>query len=312
MNLQKSLLPTLLPNAIKKVNGLISTALILGATALFSSAFLSQEILAIFLFGVATSLGIVTIVIILKDKGTKAGLTRAIIWTALLSFLLIFWVRSYYANALIDAIENGDIEKVSKLISKGYDINAVSGGGDNMLTHTFWYGIQRVHPFTDTRKLDLMTPEEVETKVLEMLQILIDNGADINGRDLRGSAPIHCATERCQTQIVRMLVKRGADVNLKNRDGTSPLYFAAGCPNNSEMVELLIDNGADVNVENVRGNTPLHNSIHPGGLKIVEILVRNGADVNVKNKEGKTPLQIAIEKGNTEIADLLRQYGAKE
>jgi hypothetical protein len=300
------------PELRKKVNGLISTALILGVTGLFSFAFLRQKILPIFLLGSAASLGIVTITIILKNKGAKAGLTRAIVWTVLLSFLFIFLVRFYHASAFPAAIENGDIDKIRKFISKGYDVNGRIEGGQNVLTFTFWYGAQRVHPFTDTRKSDLMTPEEIETKVLEMLEILIDNGADINVRDPHGWAPIHKAAERGQKEIAKMLIGKGADVNLINRDGGSPLHFAAEHADNSEMIELLIANGADVNVEDVRGDTPLHNSVYSGSMEIVETLIKNGAEVNPKNKEGKTPLALAVEQGKTEIAEFLRQNGATE
>ena len=286
-------------------------SLALAIVAFFSHLFL-PSILVVSLLSLAAILGIVAFLIILRSKRTIPGLRLAILGVAISLSIIAYDVKSYYDNALNIAIEKGDVQKIRKLISKGYDVNAASGGGQNMLTFTFWYGLRKVSPFSDTRQISLMTREEVESKILEMLEILIDSGADINVLDPHGWAPIHKAAQRKQLRIVKMLIDRGADVRLKNGFGDSPLHFAAGHPNNSQMIKLIIAKGADVNGKNARGNTPLHDSIYSRSINTVEAILKNGADVNLKNGEGKTPLQIALEQSETEIAEFLRQHGAKE
>ena len=218
----------------------------------------------------------------------------------------------YYSHALAVAIETGDIQKIEKLVSKGYDVNAASGGGQNMLTLAFCYGLRKISPFRDTRQISLMTPDQVEDKILEILKILIENGADINVLNEQGKAPIHFAAARNQTRIVRMLIEKSADINLKSKFGDYPLNYAAGHPCNSEIIEMLIANGADVNAKGACGNTPLHDSIYSGSSKVCETLIKNGANFNAKNNEGKTPLKLALEDDYKEIAELLRKHGAKE
>lgn len=295
----------------KKKSALVSTSLILLAIAFFSSPFL-PFILVIFLLSLASILGVAALVIILKSKRTIPGLKRAIFGTVLSLSLFAYAIIGYYVNALTVAIETGDIQKIKKLVSKGYDVNAASGGGQNMLTLAFQYGLRKISPFRDTRQISLMTPEQVEDKILEVLKILIENGADINVLDEQDSAPINIAARRNQTRIVRMLINRGADVNLKGKSGDSPLNSAAGHPRNSKLIEILISNGADVNVKGACGNTPLHDSIYSGSSEVLETLIKSGAHVNAKNDEGKTPLKLALENDYKEIAELLRKHGAKE
>jgi len=303
---------TVFPRDSKKTSNLARASLVLTLIVLFSSPFLKNFILMTSLLGLAAILGITALTIIVKSKRTIAGLRQAVFGIVLSLSLLVYSIIGYYVHALTVAIENGDIQKIEKLIAKGFDVNAASGGGQNMLTLAFRYGLRKISLFGDSREISLMTPEEVEAKILEILEVLTDNSADMNVLDEIGWAPIHYAAERNQIRIVKMLIERGADVKLKNRSGSSPLNFAAGHPCNSEMVEILIANGANVNIKDAYGNTPLHDSVYSGGLKIVETLIKNGAEVNAKNKDGKTPLKLAVEDNRKEVAELLRQHGAQE
>lgn len=295
----------------KQKSTLVNISLILLAITFFSSPFL-PFILVMFLFSLSSILCVASVVIILKRKRSIHGLKRAIFGTVLSLSLLSYVIVCYYVNALTSAIETGNIQKIKKLVSKGYDVNAASGGGQNMLTLAFYYGHRKISPFRDTRQISLMTSEQVEDKILEILKILIENGADINVLDEQDSAPLHLAAARNQTRIVRMLINKGADVNLKGKSGEYPLNSAAGHPCNSEMIRTLIANGAEVNVKGARGNTPLHDSIYSGSSEVVQTLIKSGADLNAKNDEGKTPLKLALEDDYKEIAELLRKHGAKE
>lgn len=302
-------------NAFGKIR-IIIHALIFVAIALTGSAFfadtLFKGILATYLSVVATTFWIVAVVIILKSKSLATYLYCAITGIVLCIILWVGEINSYYD--LSDAVGRGDIHRIKKLVSKGYDVNTNTNSLLNMLTWAFWYPYPNKTIWSDSRILKL-TNEERENKILEILEILIDNGADINVLDPQGNAPIHCAVSKGQTKIVKMLIAQGADINLKRGDGNSPLNTAARAamyPDSSEMVKILIANGADVNVKGRYHNTPLHNSVYSGNLEIVQALIKSGADVNAKNKDGKTPRKLALENETEEVVELLSRYGAKE
>jgi ankyrin repeat protein len=294
-----------------KASNLLGASIVLMVLAAISTT-IRANYLTMFLVVLVACTGIAAIVAGLKAKGTVLQLTISMLWSGMCFFALIYGVKSYYGNRLATAIENGDIDIVKKLVVKGYDVNVASSGGQNMLTLAFWYGTQKKHPFTDSRKIESMTAEHVETTILDVLQILVRNGANMNRLDSHGWAPIHLAAKRNYHRILKMLIEKGADVNLKNTYGSTALHSVAEEPNGSEAVKMLLIAGADVNVANERGSTPLHCSIYSGSAQVVDILLRNGANVNAKDADGKMPLQIAVEQGKTDIADLLRQHGAKE
>ena len=262
----------------KQNSTLAITSLILLSIAFFSSPFLRSFIIITSFLGLAATLGIVALIIILKSKKPIPGLKRAILGTVLSLSLLAYSIIGSYTHALSSAIERGDVQTIKSLVSKGHDVNATtSGTGRNMLTLCFRYGLQKISPFSDTRQISLMTREEVESKILEMLDVLIDNGADINAQDLRGETPLNHAASLGHIRIVEMLIARGADVNLAGRFG----------------------------------DRPLHNAVHSGNPHMVRMFIEKGADINLTGRNGWTPLQLAIKTDRQDIADLLKQHGAK-
>ena len=60
-------------------------------------------------------------------------------------------------------------------------------------------------------------------------------------------------------ELVRLLIQEGADVNAKDEDGESPLHGAMARGDNYNVARTLIENGADLSGKAVDGKTPLHN-----------------------------------------------------
>ena len=164
---------------------------------------------------------------------------------------------------------------------------------------------------------------------------LLDAGADVNVRNADKQrlqyTPLHWAAYYGHLEIAEILISRGADLDAEDPDYSTPLYLAAeeGHP---KVVEFLISKGAKVNVKNSRwGYTPLHRAVwgpvamrkHLGGrtvreadlnenyLKIVGMLLEKGAKVNARDNDGKTALDQATwsDKGGT--AALLRKHGGE-
>lgn len=78
---------------------------------------------------------------------------------------------------------------------------------------------------------------------LQSVEVCIENGADVNARDMDGFTALMWACMRGNFEIVKYLVERGADVNAKNDAGFTALMMASG-QGYFEIVEYLIENGA--------------------------------------------------------------------
>ncbi|MEG5063542.1 ankyrin repeat domain-containing protein [Microcoleus sp. B3-A4] len=130
----------------------------------------------------------------------------------------------------------------------------------------------------------------------ELVQQLINDGANIVVRDSYKRTPLHYAATK---EVAALLM---LDINARDEYGNTPLHLAVR-DNRPEIVYFLIKNGAKLNVENKEGNTPLHLAVQYDSqhsylprnrLEIVSFLIAKGAKLNVKNNQGQTPLHIAV------------------
>lgn len=55
--------------------------------------------------------------------------------------------------------------------------------------------------------------------------------------------------------MVQILIEDGANINATNNDGNTAIFFAVN--GTESMMNLLIENGADVNAVNKKATTPL-------------------------------------------------------
>ncbi|GIC88875.1 uncharacterized protein Aud_005277 [Aspergillus udagawae] len=77
---------------------------------------------------------------------------------------------------------------------------------------------------------------------LELCDLLIDGGADLNVRDNEGRTPIFSL----DYAKVQLLLRRGAQVNIKDNNGYTPLMWVAGLEcSRPQLIQLLLDNGAN-------------------------------------------------------------------
>ena len=127
---------------------------------------------------------------------------------------------------------------------------------------------------------------------LEMVTLLLDRGADINGAGMHGQTPLFIAAREGRMPVVRLLLQRGADLNARGTAGTSVHGAAGGAA--AEILALLLDRGGRVDALDDTGATPLHAAmgISTQSADRVLLLVNHGADVNARNADGETPLHI--------------------
>ncbi len=144
------------------------------------------------------------------------------------------------STALIQAGRGDETGKIIQLlITKGADVNAKDKNG----TTAF---IKAIFNVCASKEKQSLTP----------LEVLLDNGAKIDySPPEEGSkrySPLMVAINWDKYELVQFLVNKGADVNYSATDGTTPLMVACK-KGNLEIVKFLI-NAADAKKDISRDN----------------------------------------------------------
>ncbi|XP_061169144.1 ankyrin-1-like [Saccostrea echinata] len=88
------------------------------------------------------------------------------------------------------------------LLEKGADVNVCNKDGITVL---------------------MVATEETQKTSDKRISALIDHGADVNAQDKFGRTALHRAAENSQLNVIDILLRNGADVNLCDKEGVCPL-----------------------------------------------------------------------------------------
>lgn len=151
-----------------------------------------------------------------------------------------------------------------------------------------------------------------------VINILLDNGVDVNKTCKNGVNAITYACEKSSKEIVDLLLKNGADAN-HECDGITVLMRAC-IFGRHDIIESLLLNGADINkrylrnecVENLNmyGFNALSFSCLHGNEQVTRLLLSNGATINDFTQYEHNPLITACLSNNASIVALLIDKGA--
>jgi ankyrin repeat protein len=219
---------------------------------------------------------------------------------------------TYSEDSFFNKVQEGDVLAVKLFLQAGMDPNLKNKYG--------------------------LTPLIVAAKAgrLEVLKLLVNNGADLHIKLENGNDALDLATDRGHKDIEHFLIKKGLTPTYNNllkqfdsfvemgKKGDkipqdviklfekkcerydkqrqtldSPIFYG-----NVAAVNLMIDQGIMINTGR-QGITPLMVAIVSAPqqdiMSLVRILVYNGASVNLKSQLGWSPLLLAIQrlrKGN--------------
>lgn len=92
---------------------------------------------------------------------------------------------------------------------------------------------------------------------------------------------------------MEILLENGADINCCDGNNDTPLHWAA-FKNNADCVKVLLQCGATVDPRDFNNDTPLGWAARKGNLDVIHILLQYNAKVNIRNSKGDTPLTRAL------------------
>jgi ankyrin repeat protein len=139
---------------------------------------------------------------------------------------------------------------------------------------------------------------------------LVKSGSPVDTTDAQGETALDWAIYRCKLDVVQKLVDLGADVNhADQRGGYTPLMYTVRPfrgkgvmgtkAERNDIARILIQHGADVNHAigdgHVLGDgqTTLHFAAADKNAELVRMLLAAGANPNVRSNQGYTPLDVA-------------------
>ncbi|XP_042721231.1 caskin-2 isoform X3 [Lagopus leucura] len=206
---------------------------------------------------------------------------------------------------LIQAVKNGDIPGVQKLVAKIKASKTKLLGSAKRLNVNYQDadGFSALHHAALGGSLDLIS-------------LLLEAQATVDIKDSNGMRPLHYAAWQGRVEPVRVLLRAAASVNMASLDGQIPLHLSAQY-GHYEVSEMLLQHQSNPCLINKAKKTPLDLACEFGRLKVAQLLLNSHLCVALLEGQSKdatdpnytTPLHLAAKNGHKEIIRQLLKAG---
>ena len=226
---------------------------------------------------------------------------------------------------LIHAVVQDQVVEVRTLLAQGGDPNARS----EYAVEDKWMLYNQ--PGSDpSPPLIVLACHFMSIKGPDIIQMLLDKGANVNIADKNGVTPLMAASQL--GGAVSLLLDHKADANAVDKADATPLMYAMNNPGENTAAQLLA-HGAKINARNIGGKTALmlaitnarHDPIRLYGEdlnkkaetetasyhELIRFLIDSHSDIRARDKSGNTPLSLARAGTDKEVIKMLR-WGAKQ
>ncbi|KAL8789817.1 MAG: hypothetical protein Q9195_006651 [Heterodermia aff. obscurata] len=200
---------------------------------------------------------------------------------------------------LIWATMRDDLPTMSILLGFGADPNVRDYAGNTSLHYVrstdacnvLIKAGANVHSRNRTRRRTCVHHVCKNTDNPELINLLHENGADIDVRDVDSETPLFHAVSCNFTSTANQLIDLGADVNAANLSSKDSILHIAVAFDHCEIIPKLLQHGADYTFTNNHGKTIAHKAAAWGTRYTVELLSKlnlSNLDLSVQDADGKT------------------------
>ena len=137
-------------------------------------------------------------------------------------------------NTWLELLKNNDYLNVKKYIKDGGDLEETNENGESVLACAIISGCD-----------------------IDLLMLLIDNGADIFDFDDEGVSIFDLSVTYNNIEMVNFLISKGLDVNKTTRRSGFTALMAAACYGRVEIAKILLEKGAKQETIDAKGFTAM-------------------------------------------------------
>ncbi|RWS16711.1 ankyrin repeat domain containing protein 35-like protein [Dinothrombium tinctorium] len=232
--------------------------------------------------------------------------------------------RKRKKSRLLEAVSNGNVEKIIKLLAN-CDPNFIDeSSGETPLS------------------LSANTTSQSTTTTQRVIVALVNGGAHLDFRTKDGRTALHCAVQKSNYAALKTFLDLGASPNYKDANGLTPLFYSIIYKSNPKLTQLLLHEhsahgivdqhgwqevhhacklglvahleqllyyGCDMNCKIVgSGNTPLHVAAINDQMECARVLLLRGCNTSIVNNSHQNAYQVAVISGNMNLADLIANH----
>jgi Ankyrin repeats (3 copies) len=136
---------------------------------------------------------------------------------------------------------------------------------------------------------------------MSVVELLIAKKASTDVKNIRGETPVILAAKFNHPRLLQMLADNGSDLEAKDNFGYTALHRAVFA-RAVVAVKTLIANGARVDAtRGTHGGTALHCAAIKGYDELVELLLKEGSDASAIDENGRIPRALAGKGKTVEI-----------
>ncbi|MBM9538543.1 ankyrin repeat domain-containing protein [Desulfobulbus alkaliphilus] len=204
-------------------------------------------------------------------------------------------------TVLHEAAAAGSLEMIGWLLDQGLDVAVTDMDGKTPVELAFEHNQSDVVAIFTEQGMTVFDDllEAAGSGEAEDVRRHLLRGANLSAVDLDGNTALHLASAGGYLDVAEILVDAGIDVNARNQWQASPLHYAAGL-GHLDLVKFLVSREADENVLGAKhaldseGNTALHYAVELEEVDAATYLLRQGADATAANNLGETALVWAM------------------